>query len=160
MIHNVRIVNDKFEPAYLRIQRGEVVQWALDCNEKKEVDDDSMSSLYHCGRRMHVISFDTLNEESNPLKDEKDTFKVRFFQTGLFSYRGSIYTRIKGAIEVFDPYQRSSSPPREPIKQISFIDDVSNYLMQNNKLEEGRMQIKSRGQSQKGSSERSLSVYR
>lgn len=160
MIHNVRIVNDRFEPAYVKIQRGEVVQWALDCSEKNEADDEIKSSLYHCGRRMHVISFDTLNEESNPLKDEKDTFKVRFFKTGVFSYRCSIYTRIKGTIEVFDPCQRSPSPSREAVRQISFIDDVSNYLMQNKRQEEGRMQIKSRGHSQKGSSERSLSVYR
>lgn len=112
MIHNVHILNDKFEPAYLKIQRGEVVQWSLGSSESTQ-NDDSKSSLYHCGKRMHVISFDTLNEESEPLKEEKDTFKVRFFQTGLFSYRCSIYTRIKGTIEVFDPHQKSFSPPRE-----------------------------------------------
>ena len=33
IIHNVRILNDKFEPDYLRIQRGEVVQWTLGSSE-------------------------------------------------------------------------------------------------------------------------------
>ena len=57
---------------------------------------------------MHVISFDSLNEESNPLKKESDSFKVRFFHTGQFTYRCSIYTRIKGTVEVYDPHAKKS----------------------------------------------------
>ena len=68
MIHNIKIANSKFYPDYLRIERGPVVQWSLDTNQDTSVETDFMS-MYHMGKRMHVVSFDTLNEESNPLKD-------------------------------------------------------------------------------------------
>jgi plastocyanin len=55
---------------------------------------------------MHVISFDTINEESNPLKMTSDVFKVRFFNAGRFTYRCSIYTRMRGVIEVADAHQQ------------------------------------------------------
>jgi plastocyanin len=52
---------------------------------------------------MHIVSFDAIDEESEPLRTVDDTFKLRFFQEGTFTYRCAIQTRIKGTIEVYDP---------------------------------------------------------
>lgn len=69
--------------------------------------------------RMHVVSFVNLNEESDPLKDAKDVFKVRFFETGTFSYKCSIYTRMKGTIEVIDPPRPAKKVGKPIIKELS-----------------------------------------
>jgi len=68
VIHNIKIANHSFVPDYLRIERGQVIQWSLDTNNDTSIESDYMS-MYHMAKRMHVVSFDTLNEESNPLKD-------------------------------------------------------------------------------------------
>lgn len=52
---------------------------------------------------MHIVSFDAIPEESEPLRTVEDSFKLRFFQEGTFTYRCAIQTRIKGTIEVYDP---------------------------------------------------------
>jgi hypothetical protein len=55
---------------------------------------------------MHVICFD--EEESGPLKYPSDKFEMRFENPGIFEYKCSIYTRIKGKVEVVENKQRSS----------------------------------------------------
>ena len=91
-------MKDSFEPAYLKVQRGSTVEWSR-CESELELDE---ASLYHLSNRMHVISFHSINEESQPLRSPTDTFKLRFFETGVFKYQCSIYTRMSGFIEVFD----------------------------------------------------------
>jgi hypothetical protein len=52
---------------------------------------------------MHIISFDQICEESQPLRGENDKFKYRFFECGTFTFKCQIFTKIKGSIEVYDP---------------------------------------------------------
>jgi plastocyanin len=47
-----------------------------------------------------VVCFDTIPEESYPLKSELDIFRVTFNEPGIFTYKCSIYTRMKGKVEV------------------------------------------------------------
>lgn len=74
----------------MKIKKGDIVEWRLDFSD---------GSL----KRMHIISFDTICEESNPLRGEDDIYKQRFFECGTFSYKCQIFTRMKGVIEVYDP---------------------------------------------------------
>jgi plastocyanin len=82
----------------LRIQKGELVEWTLDT----DAAEISGSRLYQNQKRMHIISFDNICEESEPMRNSKDTYKHRFFDAGKFTYKCSIYTRMKGTIEVYD----------------------------------------------------------
>ena len=91
----VKILNDRFEPAEIKIEKGQTVEWSL-----KFALEENHSSLYHLKNRTHVISFDKLPEESGLMRTVADTFKVRFFETGVFTYRCSIYTRMIGKIIV------------------------------------------------------------
>lgn len=96
--HKVLIMNDHFEPRYLKIQKGEQVEWSID--PKHHHFEASLTSLYHLNQRMHVISFQNKNAESEPIRNEHDKFTHLFQEPGLFSYHCSIYTRMRGVIEV------------------------------------------------------------
>ena len=74
MKHKVNVSQVWFEPSYLKIKKGDIVEWSLDFS------DGGLN-------RMHIISFDNICEESNPLRNEEDTFKYRFFECGTFSYK-------------------------------------------------------------------------
>lgn len=63
-----------------------------------------------------MISFDNLNAESDLLSKNSETFKVRFLETGTYSYRCQIYTRMRGVIEVFDV--KPKIPVVKNIKQL------------------------------------------
>jgi plastocyanin len=62
--------------------------------------EQSCDSLYHNKNRMHIVSFD--DEESGPLKNPTDKFEMKFEKPGVFEYKCSIYTRMRGKIEVVD----------------------------------------------------------
>ena len=57
MKHKVNVSQVCFEPSYLKIKKGDIVEWSLDFSD---------GGL----RRMHIISFDNICEESNPLRSE------------------------------------------------------------------------------------------
>lgn len=85
---------DIFEPNYLEIEKGQIVEWVYDSS-------DQFSPNFFPDRS-HVISFDNLNAESNLLSRNSESFKVRFLETGAYTYRCQIYTRMRGTIEVRD----------------------------------------------------------
>lgn len=82
----------------MRIKKGDIVEWSLDCSDGNK-------------RRMHIISFDTICEESNPLRSEDDIYKYRFFECGTFTYKCQIFRKMKGIIEVYDPEPKVSTRP-------------------------------------------------
>ena len=94
----VTILSDRFEPAEVKIEKGQTVEWSL-----KFALEENHSSLYHMKNRTHVVSFDKLPEESGLMRTVTDSFKVRFFEPGVFTYRCSIYTRMVGKIVVTEP---------------------------------------------------------
>lgn len=69
----IRICKDKFEPNHMVVQSGTCVEWCL------EVDEKSSER-----KKTYVVSFDSIPEESDPLKNGSDTFKVTFMQPGVF----------------------------------------------------------------------------
>ena len=96
----VKIINDRFEPANLKIEKGQTVEWSL-----KFALEENHSSLYHLKNRTHVVSFENINEESGLMRTVTDSFRVKFSDTGVFKYKCSIYTRMVGSIEVVEPAQ-------------------------------------------------------
>ena len=69
-----------FEPEYLKIKKGSIVEWKICSNSLEENE----SSLYHNSKRPHVISFFDVPVESPPMIKENETFKVRFLEVGHF----------------------------------------------------------------------------
>lgn len=94
---------------HLKFKEGELIQWSL--NTMKE--DNNLNSLYHNKKRMHVISFDNLNEESDPLMKDGDIFQFRFKDVGTFKYHCSIYTRMRGTIEVIEDKDKKAIRPKQ-----------------------------------------------
>ena len=84
--HKVKIIRDRFEPNYLKITKGSTVEWSLE----DPSTEGNQSSLYHNQKRMHIVSFDAIPEESEPFRSASDTFKLRFFNEGTFDYRCAI----------------------------------------------------------------------
>ena len=76
---SVVMKKDSFEPSYLAIEKGQIVEWISDSGNK--------NSPYYFADRSHVISFDNLNAESNLLTKSSESFKVRFLETGTYTYR-------------------------------------------------------------------------
>jgi plastocyanin len=72
--HMIYIEKEQFKPSHIRVKKGEVVEWALDLTSEGS-------------RRMHIISFDKICEESQPLRCKDDKFKHRFFESGTFTYK-------------------------------------------------------------------------
>ena len=97
--HKIQIIKDQFEPNFLQIHKGSTVEWSL----QDASFHGKSSSLYHNQKRMHIVSFDAIGEESEPLRSNDDSFKLRFFKEGTFTYRCAIQTRMRGTIEVVDP---------------------------------------------------------
>ena len=56
------------------------------------------------------MSFDAIPEESEPIRSGSDSFKLRFFNEGTFTYRCAIQTRMRGTIEVYDPKPEPKIP--------------------------------------------------
>ena len=50
--------------------------------------------------RTHVVTFDDMPEESGLMRTITDTFKVRFFETGVFTYKCAMNTRMRGKVIV------------------------------------------------------------
>ena len=96
--HKINVTQVFFEPCYLRIKKGDIVEWRLDFSDGSK-------------RRMHIISFDSICEESNPLRSEDDFYKYRFFECGTFTYKCQIFRKMKGIIEVYDPEPTKSTRP-------------------------------------------------
>lgn len=118
--HKILIKNDQFVPSYLRVHRNDVVEWSA----LPDAVEESQSSLYYHDSRSHVISFDNLNEESEVLTSKRNsTFKVKFHETGFFTYRCQIYTRMLGAVEVVE---RQLAPYKgRPV--VNSVRDVEQY---------------------------------
>jgi len=120
--HKILIKNDQFVPSYLQVQRHDVVEWSV----LPDAVEESQSSLYYHDSRSHVISFDNLNEESEVLTSKRtSTFKVRFQETGFFTYRCQIYTRMLGAIEVVER-QGAPYPGRPVVKSVKDMCQFAN----------------------------------
>jgi plastocyanin len=84
--YKVKIIRDRFEPSHLKIIKGSTVEWSLE----DPSTEGNQNSLYHNQKRMHIVSFDAIPEESEPFRSGKDTFKLRFFNEGTFDYRCAI----------------------------------------------------------------------
>ena len=70
------------------VQKGARVDW-------------SISEAASTGRKKtYVISFDTIPEESGPLKTFTDRYSLTFNEAGIYTYRCSIQTRMVAKIEV------------------------------------------------------------
>ena len=110
----VVIKNDSFEPAHLKIEKGQIVEWVVGSSL-----EENQSSLYCFSGRSHVISFDNLNAESDLLSKNTDSFKVRFLETGTYNYRCQIYTRMRGIVEVFDV--KPKIPVVKNLKELGFL---------------------------------------
>jgi plastocyanin len=72
-----------FEPSYLKIQRGDVVEWVVSDGNIEQNEN----SLYYFANRSHVVSFDNLNAESELLSSGSDSFKLKFLEKGVYTYR-------------------------------------------------------------------------
>lgn len=94
---------------HLKVKEGDLVQWSLNTS----VEVNNANSLYHNKKRMHVISFDSINEESDPLKNDGDVYQFRFKDVGTFKYHCSIYTRMKGTIEVIEDKEKKAFRPKQ-----------------------------------------------
>ena len=77
--------------------------------------------------RMHVICFDSIPEESDPMRKKGDTFEVQIPKAGLYNYKCSIYTRMRGKIEVTEKEAKKVSKltfdyyrPAAPITRTEF----------------------------------------
>ena len=51
-----------------------------------------------------MVTFDEMAEESGLMRTVTDTFKVRFFESGVFTYKCAMNTRMKGKIIVLEPF--------------------------------------------------------
>lgn len=65
---------------------------------------------------MHIISF--LEEESGPLKNPTDKFEMKFESAGTFEYKCSIYTRMRGKIEVVEDGSKPKRVTASSIKDM------------------------------------------
>jgi hypothetical protein len=63
---------------------------------------DKETKLYSKNNRLHVIGFDEIDEESDPIKHPSDSFEVKMERSGTLNFKCSIYTRLRGVIEVVD----------------------------------------------------------
>lgn len=95
----IKIHDDSFEPAYIKIEKGETVEWTLFF--KMEPSDGSSLS-HNKKRRPHVVTFDSRPEESGLMGCITDSFKVKFDEVGVFTYKCSMNVRMHGKIEVVD----------------------------------------------------------
>lgn len=101
----------------MKISKGDTVEWSLVQTEASSNVERNQSSLYHLNNRSHVVSFREINEESDPIRTASDTYRLRFFNIGVFHYQCSIYTRMTGTIEVVD-----NSPPQAPGPKMLKVD--------------------------------------
>ena len=62
--YQIIIKNNSFQPDYLKIEKGSIVEWKV-CNDSREENE---TSLYHMDSRSHVIAFKNLTHESPILK--------------------------------------------------------------------------------------------
>ena len=97
-VTKVHILKDKFEPSKVVVPAGSTVEWSIEL-DRSNLELNSRS-LYHGKARMYVISFDTLPDESDPLRSPDDKFSVTFTEPGTFSYRCPIYTWMQGSVVV------------------------------------------------------------
>ena len=97
--HKIVIENNQFCPNHLKIEKGQVVEWSV---SSKDSIEQNANSLYYFANRSHVISFDNLNAESQMLSKSGGTFVVKFLETGVYTYRCQIYTRMRGTVEVVE----------------------------------------------------------
>lgn len=49
-----------------------------------------------------MVTFDNMHEESGLMRTITDSFKVKFSQVGVFTYKCSMHTRMLGKIEVVE----------------------------------------------------------
>jgi len=68
------ILKDRFEPNFLKIELGSIVLWSIS-NDEGNKNDESQNQIFSSRKRYHVISFDKLNEESDPLSLPNDSYQ-------------------------------------------------------------------------------------
>ena len=49
-----------------------------------------------------MVTFDNLHEESGLMRTITDSFKVKFSEVGVYTYKCSMHTRMLGKIEVVE----------------------------------------------------------
>ena len=77
----VKITNDRFEPGHIVVNVGTEVEWRV-----KNDENGSTSTR----KKAYVVSFDSIPEESDPLRNSSDSFNVVFDKAGVYKYRCSI----------------------------------------------------------------------
>jgi len=112
--HTVHVKGANFEPAYLKVERGSIVEWVVlpqtPTSDPREFDIES--------RQSHVIAFSDLPTES-PVLREHQSFRVRFLERGVFNYQCQIYPRMKGRVEVVD--KQPNVPIVRQVKDINSL---------------------------------------
>ena len=77
----------------MKIEKGSIVEWRISSCSSEAGEEGAEESR-------HVIAFESQELqyiESEILKGPKDSFKVRFLETGVYSYRCPI-KRMRGSI--------------------------------------------------------------
>ena len=81
-IVEVIVRNNRFMPENLKIEKGSIVEWRI----SEDTNDFIENSYYIPSQKSHVIAFNSLMIES-PILRENDLFKLRFLESGHFTYK-------------------------------------------------------------------------
>jgi plastocyanin len=81
--HFIDINSDQFVPCFLKVYKGDIVQWMVS-SKSQRINELGMLSF---SNRQHVVSFDDLTAESHLLHPTSSPFQVKFIQTGVYFYR-------------------------------------------------------------------------
>ena len=104
--HRIKIHDDTFEPSTIKIERGETVEWTLFF----KMEPSESSTLCHNKSRPHVVTFNSRPEESGLMRTITDSFKVKFEEIGVFTYKCSMNVRMHGRIEVVESSKDANVP--------------------------------------------------
>lgn len=107
----IKINEDRFEPGHVLVSLGTEVEWSI------RFDDRTYNNSR---RKTYVISFNDLGEESDPIRTKNDKFRLTFKRAGVFEYRCSIQTRMRGTIEVVGGSEQTATPTAK-IQDISAL---------------------------------------
>ncbi len=107
--------DNRFDPENLKIEKGSIVEWRISNGCSSDQEDDLDSYL----TKSHVIAFESpelQHTESQVLRGEKTSFKVRFLEPGLYPYRCQIFPRMRGVVSVFENVHQLLSHTQVPLR--------------------------------------------
>ena len=74
-------------------------------------NESDESSMFYTRSKSHVIAFDSVAIESDPLTLRAPKFQWTFSERGTFAYRCLINTWMKGVVEVHEPISKFEKYP-------------------------------------------------